>query len=67
VAGGGGVQPKKRDPLPFRLRPYKVTKSTKIAKKNQNREKLQKAPKTGPNGMFTQFLSVFPTQKSKVG
>jgi hypothetical protein len=51
-------------------RPFAVKnqqKSPKSAKIIQNHEKLSKAPKTSPTGLFEQFLSVLLAYKSKIG
>jgi hypothetical protein len=49
--------------LPFRLRPYKVKKSSKMSEKRQILRKTpkvgKKMPKIGSKGSTERFLSVF--------
>jgi hypothetical protein len=67
--GDRGVSAKKRDPPPPTLSSAallskkikkKIPKSANIV---QNHGKLSKVPKTGPNGLFKRFLSVFLAYK----
>jgi hypothetical protein len=58
-----GVSAKKEGPLTFSseaLLSKTINKNCrKLAKIVKNHKKLQKLPKTGPNGLLKQFSSVF--------